>query len=488
MRIGLTFDLRSEYLALGWSAEDAAEFDTEATVESIESGLRELGHEVVRVGRCEALARRLAAGERWDLVFNFCEGARGRSREAQVPALLECFDIPYTFCDPLTAVPHARQGPGQARGPRRGLADAGLPRGRGDRGPRRASPCRSRSSPSRSPRGPERELTRPPICRDRAALEAACRRLLERFRQPALVEEFLPGREVTVGLLGTGRDARVLGVLEVRLLETAEKGVYSYQNKEQCEQRVEYRLVEPGPFRDEAARVALGCYRAARLPRRRAPGPPRRRAGTAEFHRSEPARRPAPDAFRPAHPQHPRSGTRTADLLAEILRSAMKRAGGPEGAAPMKVAVVHNAIAPGEKDQATLDVVEQADHVRRVPARGRPRRPAFLAGPRRRRRPSESSSCTGRTASSTWSSRSRATPLLHPCAAALWELIGVPHTGSPSSTLDHTTDKALAKTLLAAAGIATAEWAICRRDVRRLAPRARPVDPETGDGGRLDRH
>ena len=57
MRIGLTFDLRSEYLALGWSAEDAAEFDTEATIESIESGLRELGHEVVRIGRCHAAGR-----------------------------------------------------------------------------------------------------------------------------------------------------------------------------------------------------------------------------------------------------------------------------------------------------------------------------------------------------------------------------------------------------------------------------------------------
>ena len=119
------------------------------------------------------------------------------------------------------------------------------------------------------------------ICRDRAALEATCRRLIERFRQPALVEEFLPGREVTVGLLGTGRDARALGVMEVRLLETAEKGVYSYQNKEQCEQRVEYRLVEPGPFRDEAARggagSAIGCSAAAT--RRAWTSAPTRRAG-----------------------------------------------------------------------------------------------------------------------------------------------------------------------------------------------------------------
>ena len=48
------------------------------------------------------LARRLAAGERWDLVFNFAEGVRGRSREAQVPAVCELYDQPYTFSDPLT--------------------------------------------------------------------------------------------------------------------------------------------------------------------------------------------------------------------------------------------------------------------------------------------------------------------------------------------------------------------------------------------------
>lgn len=172
------------------------------------------------------------------------------------------------------------------------------------------------------------------ICRDAAALEATCRRLIERFRQPALVEEFLPGREVTVGLLGTGRDARALGVMEVRLLQSAEKGVYSYQNKEQCEQRVEYRLVEPGPFRDEAARVALECYRllgcrdAARLDLRAdAQGRP-------NFLEANPLA-----GMNPSHSDLPilngLLGNTYRDLLAEILRSAMKRAG-PRPGGPLR--------------------------------------------------------------------------------------------------------------------------------------------------------
>jgi D-alanine-D-alanine ligase len=325
MRIGLTFDLRTEYLAMGWSAEDAAEFDTEATIQSIESGLRELGHEVTRIGRCQALARRLAAGERWDLVFNFCEGARGRSREAQVPALLECFDIPYTFCDPVTAGLTLDKALAK-----RVVRDAGLPTPDFLR-VEAIEDLQSLSMPfplfaKPLAEGTGKGIDAASVCRDRAALEAACRRLIERFRQPVLVEEFLPGREVTVGLVGTGRDARVLGVMEVRLLQTAEKGVYSYQNKEQCEQRVEYRLVEPGPFRDEAARVALACYRllgcrdAARLDLRAdAQGRP-------NFLEANPLA-----GMNPSHSDLPilngLLGNTYRDLLAEILRSAMKRAG-----------------------------------------------------------------------------------------------------------------------------------------------------------------
>ncbi len=330
MRIGLTFDLRAEYLAMGWSAEDAAEFDTEATIQSIESGLRALGHEMVRIGRCQALAQRLAAGERWDLVFNFCEGARGRSREAQVPALLECFDIPYTFCDPVTAGLTLDKALAK-----RVVRDAGLPTA-DFLLVEEIADLKSLTLPfplfaKPVAEGTGKGVDAASICRDRAALEATCRRLIERFRQPALVEEFLPGREVTVGLVGTGRDARALGVMEVRLLQSAEKGVYSYQNKEQCERHVEYRLVEPGPFSDEAADVALACYRllgcrdAARLDLRAdAQGRP-------NFIEANPLA-----GMNPSHSDLPilngLLGNTYQDLLAEILRSALKRAGtGPGG-------------------------------------------------------------------------------------------------------------------------------------------------------------
>jgi D-alanine-D-alanine ligase len=101
-RVGLTFDRKEDYLAAGFAPADVMEFDAEDTIAALEGTIRELGHEVVRIGRGVELARRLVAGERWDLVFNFAEGVSGRSREAQVPALCELFDQPYTFGDPLT--------------------------------------------------------------------------------------------------------------------------------------------------------------------------------------------------------------------------------------------------------------------------------------------------------------------------------------------------------------------------------------------------
>jgi D-alanine-D-alanine ligase len=101
MKIGLTYDLRDEYLAAGYDEEATAEFDRADTIDSIENAIRSLGHETDRIGHVRQLVTRLAAGDRWDLVFNICEGMHGIAREAQVPALLEAYEIPCTFADPV---------------------------------------------------------------------------------------------------------------------------------------------------------------------------------------------------------------------------------------------------------------------------------------------------------------------------------------------------------------------------------------------------
>ena len=101
MRIGLTYDLREEYLALGWAEEDVAEFDRADTIDALEDALAGLGHSVDRIGGATALMGRLAGGDSWDLVLNIAEGRRGTGRESLVPAMLDHAGIPYAFGDPL---------------------------------------------------------------------------------------------------------------------------------------------------------------------------------------------------------------------------------------------------------------------------------------------------------------------------------------------------------------------------------------------------
>ena len=74
MKIGLTYDLRHDYLQQGYSEEEAAEFDKPETIDAIEAALKELGFATERIGNVKDLVAKLAAGDRWDLVFNIAEG------------------------------------------------------------------------------------------------------------------------------------------------------------------------------------------------------------------------------------------------------------------------------------------------------------------------------------------------------------------------------------------------------------------------------
>jgi len=101
MRIGLTYDLRQEYLAAGFSEDETAEFDRPDTIDHLEAAIRQHGHQTDRIGHAQQLVKRLAHGDDWDLVFNIAEGLAGIAREAQVPAILDAHGIAYTFSDPL---------------------------------------------------------------------------------------------------------------------------------------------------------------------------------------------------------------------------------------------------------------------------------------------------------------------------------------------------------------------------------------------------
>ena len=262
LHIGLTYDLRQEYLALGYGEEETAELDQPGTIDALEQTLRSLGHRTDRIGRVDQLMDRLLRGDRWDLVFNIAEGIRGLGREALVPALLDHYGVPYTFSDPLVLALTLHKGM-----TKRVVRDAGVPT------PdfaviEDAARC---DVPLQFPlfvkpvgEGTGKGVDARSIVNSQAELQARCAELISRFRQPALVEELLPGRELTVGIVGTGDEARVVGTLEVILLAGAEPGAYSYVNKERCEELVEYRLARAAddPVVAEAEAVALAAWRA----------------------------------------------------------------------------------------------------------------------------------------------------------------------------------------------------------------------------------
>jgi len=260
MTVGLTYDLRADWLAQGYSELETAEFDREETVEAVESALRSEGCSTERIGNYRQLISALQSGRRWDLVFNFCEGMYGLGREALVPALLDENRIPYTFSDPAVLAVSLHKALAK-----RIVRDAGVPT--------------PEFALVETPADIERVSLRYPLFakplaegtgkgvtpRSRLAsadeLRTVCTELLRDYRQPVLVEEYLPGREFTTGIVGTGPEARVIGTMEVIFLETAEAHAYTYVNKEQCDDRVRYELAR-GVDAEDCTRVALGAWRA----------------------------------------------------------------------------------------------------------------------------------------------------------------------------------------------------------------------------------
>jgi D-alanine-D-alanine ligase len=258
MRIGLTYDLRSWYLERGYTMDETAEFDKEETVVALESELVRLGYETIRIGNIFQLVEKLAAGERWDMVFNIAEGLYGDGRESVVPALLDQYRIPYVFSGPvvmgvslnkyLTRLVVEAAGvpvcPGIIASSVHDLDDLSSLEF-----PLFVKPVAE---------GTGKGITTRSVVRDSESLVTLVAELLATYNQPVLVEEYLPGREFTVGVTGNGSDAKVTGGMEVICRDNLP---YSVEVKENYENYVQYRVYDE-EIKAECDAVALGAWRA----------------------------------------------------------------------------------------------------------------------------------------------------------------------------------------------------------------------------------
>jgi D-alanine-D-alanine ligase len=257
MKIGLTYDLRSWYLDRGYSMEETAEFDKQETVDALADSLKIMGHETDLIGNAFQLMEALAAGKRWEMVFNIAEGLYGDGRESVVPAILDQYRIPYVFSGPvimgvslnkhLAKLVVAEAGvpvsPGFLVTDMKDLADLKLIY------PLFVKPVSE---------GTGKGITDKSLVKNITELRSMVDWILKEFNQPALVEEYLPGREFTVGVIGHGDNTIAIGGMEVI---TTDNLPYSVHVKENYRDYCKYEALS-SDIAEECKAVAVKAWKA----------------------------------------------------------------------------------------------------------------------------------------------------------------------------------------------------------------------------------
>jgi D-alanine-D-alanine ligase len=213
------------------SRDEFAEWDSPETITAVESALRKIG-KVVRLEANEEFPEKLRR-TRPDIVFNIAEGLNGVNREAHVPAICEFFGIPYSGSDPFTlslCLDKARTKE-TLNFHRIATAPFTVVQTTDDLPKARALPLPLFVKPLHE--GSSKGITDKNLCWDYEQLAAQTRFLLENYEQPVLVEQYLPGKEFTCGVIGNGDEATVLPIVGMNF-ETLPEGalpIYSFDAK-----------------------------------------------------------------------------------------------------------------------------------------------------------------------------------------------------------------------------------------------------------------
>lgn len=271
LTIGFTYNQKRVKPGLDGAHDQEAEFDGPLTLDAIRGALRGLGHEVIDLEADEALPAKLLA-RRPDLVFNIAEGRRGRGREAQVPALLDLLGIPYTGSDPATMALCLDKGWAKAVVEQAGVA---VPWGAVVKDARGTLPASMPLPAIVKPllEGSSKGIFGRSTATTRAQATKLARALAGRYGQPALVEGYVAGRELTVGVLGPTDAPEALPPMEVVFLGDEALPVYAFEHKQQPDPRIRYdapaklsaALTRRVQRAATLAYAALGCRDVARI-------------------------------------------------------------------------------------------------------------------------------------------------------------------------------------------------------------------------------
>jgi D-alanine-D-alanine ligase len=167
-----------------------------------------------------------------DIVFNFAEGLNGFNRESQIPAILEMLQIPYTGSDALTLgicldKSRAKEILTYHKIPNANFLVVN-----------RIEDIENFSSDyplivKPISEGSSKGIFSSSLVKNKLELEDEVRRIIFSYNQPALIEEFLPGREFTVAVLGNDDETEILPIIEIRYEDFPEDVIpmYSYEAK-----------------------------------------------------------------------------------------------------------------------------------------------------------------------------------------------------------------------------------------------------------------
>jgi D-alanine-D-alanine ligase len=224
LKVGLTYNLKREARAEdGVPADFYAEFDEEETIDAIADALTKIEADE----KAYSLLRRLNP----HIVFNVAEGLRGESRESYVPMILEMLGIPYTGSGPLSLAISLNKGVTH-----RLLSVMGVPCPAFQIFPKAdvkiAPHLRFPFVVKPLAEGSSKGVRNNSLVNDERSLRRQVGWVIKTYQQPAIVEEFLPGREFTVGLLGND-EPTALPIVEILFdqLPDGSSPLYSYEAK-----------------------------------------------------------------------------------------------------------------------------------------------------------------------------------------------------------------------------------------------------------------
>jgi D-alanine-D-alanine ligase len=261
MRVALLFNPRPEHHDPGIPDDAFEEYDSPATIAAIQRALCGLGLQTDLIAADRRLPTRLEQGG-YNFAFNIAEGHRRRCREAVAAAVCELLELPYSGSDVLTLATTLDKAVARRLvSPDVPVAPAVLLDG-----PDTSDELEQLRYPvivKPNDEGSSKGIRDDAIARNLAGALDRARRLRAHYGCPVLVEEYLSGPEVTVGILGNGTSAEILGVMEIAPVANDPLFIYSIDVKRDWRKRVAYHVPPrlPAATVDTVGRYALLAYR-----------------------------------------------------------------------------------------------------------------------------------------------------------------------------------------------------------------------------------